>query len=300
MTLATRDIATAISPAEFRAGLEAAKQKALILREMVQAQGLAVKVGVSEHLKLEGWQTIGRAYGCSGRTHVAELLRDANGTIEGVQAHADIVDSQGVIVGGADSFCFANEDGKEEQTIAQLAGMAQTRAEGRAFKQMFSWVVVLADYSATPAEEVTGAVSRRKEQEADPRFLCPKHQTNWFKSKKMRRYAHPIGETGQWCEMPEAPASPDAEDGPQESTKGPPGAAPVAQAQPPPFEGSTLIELWNWAIHWFPWAYKSKADCLAALNVQDEALITDLKAAAATLAAKAQAKAAARKGGVSQ
>lgn len=228
MTLATRDISLAMTPEEFESQLEAAKKKASILRRLVQDQKLSVMVGTSEHLKLEGWQTIGRAYGYSGRTSIVALIRGDGGDVEGVQAHADILDPQGTIVGGADSVCFADEDGKGNQSIAQLAGMAQTRAEGRAFKQMLSWVVVLANYSATPAEEMTGTVAKRKEAEADPRFFCALHKTAWFKKGKMRNYAHPIGETGDWCNMPQeaqgAPSEPavvsQAQEAPPKATEG--------------------------------------------------------------------------------
>jgi len=42
---------------------------------------------------------------------------------------------------------------------------------------------------------------------ADPnsKYYCKEHDTDWFKRGKMRGYAHPIGETGQWCNMPEEP-----------------------------------------------------------------------------------------------
>lgn len=29
--------------------------------------------------------------------------------------------------------------------------------------------------------------------------MCPTHNTNWFKTDRMRSFAHPIGDTGRWC-----------------------------------------------------------------------------------------------------
>lgn len=209
MTMTVRDMSTAITPEEFEAQVEAAHQKAATLKRIVDAQRLSVHVGQSDHLKVEAWQTIGRGYGYSAATKVTQLLRNNDGEIIGAEAHADIIDNAtGHVVGGADSFCFDDEEGKARQTVSQLAGMAQTRAESRAFKQMLSWVVVLAGYSPTPAEEMHGDVRRTVEAQAGPAFFCEEHQTQWFKRGKMRRYSHPIGDSEQWCDMPDAPKKP--------------------------------------------------------------------------------------------
>ena len=36
---------------------------------------------------------------------------------------------------------------------------------------------------------------------------CEKHQAQWFKKGRMKGYAHPIGDTGQWCNMSEEEAA---------------------------------------------------------------------------------------------
>ena len=178
----------------------------------MDSQKLSVKIGQSEHLRVEGWQTIGKGYGYTCRTSVEELIKDKEGKIAGVKASAFILDASGAIVGGADSFCFSDEEKYDKdtgeisyphgkQTVAQWAGMAQTRAESRAFKEVLSWVVILAGYNPTPAEEMTGTL------EVNPMLLCPAHGVEWFKKGKMRSYAHPVeGEEGPkggkvWCNM---------------------------------------------------------------------------------------------------
>ncbi len=35
------------------------------------------------------------------------------------------------------------------------------------------------------------------------RHYCSEHDTEFFKKGRMRGYAHPIGETGEWCNEPE-------------------------------------------------------------------------------------------------
>jgi hypothetical protein len=46
--------------------------------------------------------------------------------------------------------------GTKKKPLFQLRSMAQTRAEAKALKGVFSWFVVLAGYKPTPAEELTG------------------------------------------------------------------------------------------------------------------------------------------------
>lgn len=34
-------------------------------------------------------------------------------------------------------------------------------------------------------------------------YYCSEHQTPFFKRGRMRGFAHPIGDTGKWCNMPD-------------------------------------------------------------------------------------------------
>jgi len=43
------------------------------------------------------------------------------------------------------------------------------------------------------------------EQAEQKGHWCAEHQVVFFKRGKMRQYAHPIGDTGQWCNEGEAP-----------------------------------------------------------------------------------------------
>lgn len=61
----------------------------------------------------------------------------------------------------------------------------------------------------------------------DNRYMCPEHKVEWFKKGKMKGYAHPIGDSGNWCNMKDFPL--DDED----STQNQPSEAPEpVQSQP--------------------------------------------------------------------
>lgn len=40
-------------------------------------------------------------------------------------------------------------------------------------------------------------------------YFCPEHNTVWFKKGKMTSFAHPIGDTGEWCHMHTGKVGPD-------------------------------------------------------------------------------------------
>ncbi len=61
-------------------------------------------------------------------------------------------------------------------------------------------------------------------------FHCTLHNTAFFKKGKMKRFAHPIGDTGEWCNMPEG----------QEPVKE--AASPASPAPPAPI--TMTPELW--------------------------------------------------------
>ena len=78
-----------------------------------------------------------------------------------------------------------------------------------------------------------------EEADATDPLYCAEHQTLWFKRGNMRGYAHPIGETKEWCNKPADPptAAPQGQpaatearqtaQGPAEAQKAPP-VRPVA------------------------------------------------------------------------
>jgi hypothetical protein len=141
------------------------------LVEFIDNCGLAPVVfpgSKKEHLWFEHWQFIGTFFGVTTRVTDVKEISDKGGT--GFQATAVAVNSEGVIVGGAISRCMESETkGSKQQWMGKpgysIMGMAQTRACARSLRQLFGWVVQLAEYSPTPAEEMDGSAhSERREK----------------------------------------------------------------------------------------------------------------------------------------
>lgn len=57
-------------------------------------------------------------------------------------------------VSQAEAFCSNLEESKEKNDEYAIMSMAQTRATGKVFRIAFSWIMKMAGYEATPAEEM--------------------------------------------------------------------------------------------------------------------------------------------------
>lgn len=81
-------------------------------------------------------------------------------------------------------------------------------------------------------DESGGKSTTEHKSEPDPKYFCKEHKTNWFKSAKMKNYAHPIAGTKEWCNMPIEKPTPLKGEG-QETHAEPPidGAALATKGQ---------------------------------------------------------------------
>ncbi len=133
------------------------------LSRIIQQQRLSVGIQGKQYVKVEGWTTLGTMMGVVARevetteqdgiyTAVVELVRI----------------SDGVVISRASAECGApdEKDRKGKQVWSNRPryarrSMAQTRATSKACRLAFSWVMTLAGYEATPAEEMTHETEAR-------------------------------------------------------------------------------------------------------------------------------------------
>lgn len=197
------DAALDLSPLAFKDMVKAAHEKAETLKDIVEKAHLYVMINGKQYLDVQAWQTIGRAYGYTARTSGVVGIEETAINPAGVMARCDVYDANGTIVGGAEGWCMRDEETWAKRPFYALAGMAQTRATSRAFRQLLSWVVVLAGYAPTPAEEMTGDEPPLSST-ASEYGICQKPEHNnspFFKTGKMRSPAHRT-QDGGWCNKP--------------------------------------------------------------------------------------------------
>jgi hypothetical protein len=160
--------------------LAKAHQIARPLANLIEQAGLAKNLGGNrKHVEVGGWQAAGTMLGALGgqalhaETVWTRIVRDpASGeplrrsvriTKQGSTAEFDGYDWEacvevrtpaGVVVGRAEAMCSRTEKTWANRDDYAVRSMAETRAESRAYRRAIGWVVHLAGYNPTPAEEI--------------------------------------------------------------------------------------------------------------------------------------------------
>lgn len=133
-------------------GHDRAKQ----LMQIVNQNAWARNIQGRNYLQVEAWQTLGKFYGYTAITKETKYVD--YGGVKGFDARVEILDKDGKVVGGAEASCMADEANWKGKPTFSLKSMAQTRATGKAYRQILSWVAVLAGFEPTPAEEMDGVI----------------------------------------------------------------------------------------------------------------------------------------------
>ena len=130
--------------------IEVATKVAASLKRVIQSQDLAVKIGQSEYVTAEGWEVLGTMLGCTPYVEsVEEIPTDHKHKF---MYKATVSIRQGdTILSRASAMAERNNMQKDRPSVYS---MAQTRALGKAYRMALSWIVKMADYEPTPAEEM--------------------------------------------------------------------------------------------------------------------------------------------------
>lgn len=141
-----------------------ASEVATALSDIIDRQGLATRIQGRDFVRVEGWTTLGAMLGVLPRE--VGVKRYEDGTYEAIVEL--IRTSDGAVIGRGSAICGMDEKDKRGKPTwgnrAEYArrSMAITRATGKAYRLAFSWIMTLAGYEATPAEEMTETQTNRK------------------------------------------------------------------------------------------------------------------------------------------
>lgn len=177
--------------------LAEAGKAAQALKKIVDAKPKKVVINDEVYLEIEDWLTVGSFFGHTAK--IVEDRFVEFGKAQGFEAKAVVLDQDGNEVTSAWAMCLNDEDkwgmrakyewqdekdangkkiwvapsggkkgyykgkrvkvGEEPTPLFQLRSMAGTRAASKALSLRFRWVVVLAGYKPTPAEEIDRGTS---------------------------------------------------------------------------------------------------------------------------------------------
>jgi hypothetical protein len=132
--------------------LSLATRMATALKDVVEKQRLFAVIQGKKYPQVEAWMTIARMDNVVAREARPPIRRD-DGSYE---AFVELIRlSDGMVVGAGSALCGTPDD-RPWATRGEPArrSMAVTRATSRAFRQQYSWIMALAGYEPTPAEEM--------------------------------------------------------------------------------------------------------------------------------------------------
>ena len=122
------------------------------LKDFIVKQRLYTPIGGKNYVNIEGWQYAGGNLGLIPVVESCERLERPSNEISYKASVA--LYNQGNIVGRGIAFCSNKEYKRRNADEYVIASMAQTRAEGKAYRLILGWLMKVAGYEATPSEEM--------------------------------------------------------------------------------------------------------------------------------------------------
>jgi hypothetical protein len=168
--------------------LKQAQGVADLLMDVVHKQNLFKKIGPSTHIYVTAWQFLAHFYGISAKVISVEPYVDELTGAAGFKATAEaMMMTTGMVISAGSALCLNNEanwstrpkyeykNGQRQQVgeeivpSFQLYSMASTRAVGKVLSNVLRFVVMLAGFDPTPAEEMTGnEYDQRRPEDRQP------------------------------------------------------------------------------------------------------------------------------------
>lgn len=132
-------------------GVADALKRVLVERELVS------NISGKEYVRVEGWTLCGTMLG------VFPVLVWTRKLEDGWEARVEARTLTGAVVGAAEAMCVRSESKWSKRDEYAIRSMAQTRATSKALRQPLDFVVRLAGFEATPAEEIPSSEPARSD-----------------------------------------------------------------------------------------------------------------------------------------
>jgi len=130
--------------------LAAATRIANALARVIERQHLYVEIQGRRYVTHEGWLTLGAMAGVF--PYVVETKPTLEG--DGWEARVEARRADGSPIAAAESECRRDEPNWADRPSYALRSMAQTRGSNKALRLCVGWIMPLAGFEPTPAEEV--------------------------------------------------------------------------------------------------------------------------------------------------
>lgn len=127
-----------------------------VLKNYIKQNNLSVKIVGRDYVMVEGWQFAGGLLGTFPKIVSVENM--SSGQEIKWKAQVEIINVKtGQIISSGFAVCSTKEVKKKTFDEYAVLSMAQTRAIGKAYRNVIGWVIKLAGYEGAPAEEMVKA-----------------------------------------------------------------------------------------------------------------------------------------------
>ena len=133
------------------------------LQQTFKEQNLICPIQGRDYVKVSGWQYAGTKLGIVPM--VEEVTDQSDDKRIQYQTRVALLNIKtNEYVGCGIALCSNLENGKKNQPAYAIQSLSQTRAIGKAYRNLLGWVVELAGFEATPVEEMDSVHIHEREQ----------------------------------------------------------------------------------------------------------------------------------------
>ncbi len=144
-----------------------ATEVANALQGVIDNRKLYANISNRKYVLYEGWTTLGALVG------VFPVCAWSRKTDDGWEARVEAHTLTGAVVGAAEASCSRDERNWKTRDDYALRSMAQTRAGAKALRMPLGFIMALAGYEATPADEMPREEARPVEARPRQRSQSP-------------------------------------------------------------------------------------------------------------------------------
>lgn len=137
------------------------------LAKFIKENKLYQNIQGKDYVNVEGWQYAGSRLGV---LPIIDQVVNISTDVElKYQAKVNLINLRTYqIIGAGFAVCSNKEQGKKYYQEFAIASMAQTRAIGKAYRNILAWIITAAGYCPTPAEEVDYTNELQAKEEPAP------------------------------------------------------------------------------------------------------------------------------------
>ena len=132
--------------------------QAEILKQAIVDQGLSTRIQGREHINVEGWQLVLALNNTVPVIKSSGRIVNSEGEVVGYEAECELRDGN-LVVGSGYGMCTRDERTWAKRDDYALRSMAETRAIGKACRNRFGFLAKIAEFEATPEEEMHAVMS---------------------------------------------------------------------------------------------------------------------------------------------